>query len=235
MRHHSTDNRAAKNAVAGGVLLHSSDTPAPSEISLPSSETLQAELEKENYRNRFFNTFRSTVFGLITVAAMAVLVAVLFLPVLHIYGQSMNGTLDNGDIVVSVKSSEMETGEIIAFYYNNNTVTDSAAVWTWDSTAGSFYNAASGKYLTLPSNKNSAGNFFSTSPVALTFYLISGNEATVYHVFRNHLRKDRFRDSRRDSHRQLQVHRFSFRRTERRQLDLDDRRHQDSGSGCGHH
>lgn len=60
------------------------------------------------------------------------------------------------------------------------TVTDPAAVWTWDSTAGSFYNAASGKYLALPSNKNSAGNFFSTSPVALTFYSISGNEATVY-------------------------------------------------------
>lgn len=92
----------------------------PAVMNLPSSELLQAELEKEKYRNRFFRTFRSTVFGLITVAAMAILVAVLFLPVLHIYGQSMNGTLDNGDIALSVKSSEMETGEIIAFYYNNN-------------------------------------------------------------------------------------------------------------------
>ena len=46
--------------------------------------------------------------------------AVLFLPVLRIYGKSMNGTLDNGDIVVSVKSSNMKTGDVIAFYYNNN-------------------------------------------------------------------------------------------------------------------
>lgn len=92
----------------------------PADMNLPTSELLQAELEKEIYRRRFFKTFRSTVFGLITVAALAILVAVLFMPVLHIYGQSMNGTLDNGDIVVSVKSSEMETGEIIAFYYNNN-------------------------------------------------------------------------------------------------------------------
>lgn len=107
MRDNSTDNLTAENAGA-------------SEQTLPSSEMLQAELDKENYRNRFFNTFRSTVFGLITVAAMAILVAVLFLPVLHIYGQSMNGTLDNGDIVLSVKSSEMDTGEIVAFYYNNN-------------------------------------------------------------------------------------------------------------------
>lgn len=92
----------------------------PADMNLPTSELLQTELEKEIYRRRFFKTFRSTVFGLITVAALAILVAVLFMPVLHIYGQSMNGTLDNGDIVVSVKSSEMETGEIIAFYYNNN-------------------------------------------------------------------------------------------------------------------
>ena len=89
-------------------------------MDFPSSALLERELKKENYRKRFYGTMRSTVFGLITVAAVAVLVAVLFLPVLHIYGQSMNGTLDNGDIVLSVKSSRMETGEIIAFYYNNN-------------------------------------------------------------------------------------------------------------------
>lgn len=89
-------------------------------VELPSSALLEKELKNENYRRRFFINLRSTVFGLITVAAMAVLVAILFLPVLHIYGQSMNGTLDNGDIVLSIKGSSMDTGEIIAFYYNNN-------------------------------------------------------------------------------------------------------------------
>ena len=62
----------------------------------------------------------STFLTLVVVAAVAVLVAVLFLPVLRIYGKSMRGTLDNGDIVVSVKSSNMKTGDVIAFYYNNN-------------------------------------------------------------------------------------------------------------------
>ena len=95
--------------------------PAPiSPDQLPSSELLERELKQERYRRRFLRTMRNTVFGLITVAAVAVLVAVLFLPVLHIYGQSMNGTLDNGDIVLSVKGSRMDTGEIVAFYYNNN-------------------------------------------------------------------------------------------------------------------
>ncbi|MGZ7144700.1 signal peptidase I, partial [Streptococcus pyogenes] len=71
-------------------------------------------------KKTFWETIRSTVFMLIVVAAFAVLIAVLFLPILRIYGNSMKGTLDSGDVVVSVKSSDFETSDIVAFYYNNN-------------------------------------------------------------------------------------------------------------------
>ena len=57
---------------------------------------------------------------LVVVAAAAVLVAVLLLPVLQIYGTSMSGTLDAGDVVVSVKTNDLEAGDVVAFYYNNN-------------------------------------------------------------------------------------------------------------------
>jgi signal peptidase I len=53
------------------------------------------------------------------VAAVAVLVATLLLPVLRIYGTSMSPTLTNGEIVLSLKGSDFETGDVIAFYYNN--------------------------------------------------------------------------------------------------------------------
>lgn len=86
----------------------------------PSLEQLEEELERVDYRIRFARTFRSTLFTLITVSAVAVLIAVIFLPVLKIYGKSMKGTLDGGDIVFSLKQSEPHTGDIIAFYYNNN-------------------------------------------------------------------------------------------------------------------
>lgn len=56
---------------------------------------------------------------LIVVAALAVLVATLWMPVLRIYGTSMTPTLENGQIVVTVKSSQFKTGEIVAFYYGN--------------------------------------------------------------------------------------------------------------------
>ncbi|MBR2534309.1 MAG: signal peptidase I [Erysipelotrichaceae bacterium] len=86
---------------------------------LPSSEELGRALANERYRINFNKALRSTVYALITVSAVAVLVAVLLLPVLRIYGTSMTPTLDEGNYVVAVKGSDFQTGDIIAFYYNN--------------------------------------------------------------------------------------------------------------------
>lgn len=83
-------------------------------------EQLEAELKSEKYKRSFAFSLRNTVFTLITVAAVAVLIAVLLMPVLQIYGSSMNPTLSEGEIVLSLKGSEFETGDIMAFYYNNN-------------------------------------------------------------------------------------------------------------------
>lgn len=86
---------------------------------LPNSKTIAEELARENYKQRFGKSILSTVNILIVVAAIAILVAVLLLPILRIYGHSMNNTLEDGDIVVSIKGSSFETGDVIAFYYNN--------------------------------------------------------------------------------------------------------------------
>ena len=87
---------------------------------LPQTGELTQAVKRERYLHRFRMTVRSTFLSLVVVAAVAVLVAVLLLPILKIYGKSMNGTLDSGDIVISVKSTGFETGDVIAFYYNNN-------------------------------------------------------------------------------------------------------------------
>lgn len=85
----------------------------------PSVAELEGEIRRERYKNRYNAVLRSTVFTLITVAAVAVLIATLWLPVLRIYGSSMTPTLYNEDIVFSVKSSDLKTNDIVAFYYNN--------------------------------------------------------------------------------------------------------------------
>lgn len=92
---------------------------APNLEDRPSLEQLEAELVHEKYRGRYNKVFRSTVYALVVVAAVAVLVATLWMPVLRIYGVSMTPALEDGDIVLSVKDRTPETGDIIAFYYNN--------------------------------------------------------------------------------------------------------------------
>ena len=90
-----------------------------SKRTLPSSEAVEKELKRERYKQLYKKTLKSTVFALVTAAAAAILVATLWLPVLQIFGASMTPTLNEGEIVVSVKAKEMEPGDIIAFYYGN--------------------------------------------------------------------------------------------------------------------
>lgn len=85
----------------------------------PDLEQLRAELRRERYYRRYGQALLGTVYTLVVVAAAAVLIAVLFLPVLQIYGSSMNPTLQEGDIVISVKGSEFEPGDLVSFYLGN--------------------------------------------------------------------------------------------------------------------
>ena len=86
---------------------------------IPETEQLEREVKRQRYRHRYQNVLKSTVYTLITVAAIAILVATLWLPVLQIYGSSMTPTLSDGQIVFTVKTSDFEKGDVIAFYYNN--------------------------------------------------------------------------------------------------------------------
>lgn len=89
-------------------------------IALPETPEIREAYEKVSYLDRLRKSIISTTNILIVVAALAILVAMLFLPVLRIYGESMNATLKSGELVVSVKGSKFKTGDIVAFYYNNN-------------------------------------------------------------------------------------------------------------------
>ena len=88
-------------------------------LNLPSLQQLEEELSRSRYRARYRSVLRSTIYTLITVSAVAVLLATLLLPVLQIYCNSLSPTLKDRDIVVSVKQQTFETGDIVAFYYNN--------------------------------------------------------------------------------------------------------------------
>lgn len=86
---------------------------------VPEVGQLKQELRRERYKFRYGTTLRSTISSLVVVAALAILVATLWMPVLQIYGSSMTPTLQEGQIVISVKSSEFRQGDLVAFYIGN--------------------------------------------------------------------------------------------------------------------
>ena len=112
-------------------------------LDLPDLSLLEAELEREQYKNSFGQVLKSTVFSLLVVAAVSVLIAVLSLPVLQISGTSMTESLQDEDIVVALNSKKYKTGDIIAFYYNNNIlvkrVIAAAGDWVNIDTDGNVY------------------------------------------------------------------------------------------------
>ena len=89
------------------------------EIGNVSVEQLEKELRRERHRRTYRSTLWSTISALLIVAAIAVLVSMLWIPVLQIVGESMTPALYEGEIIVAPKGTKFGKGDVIAFYYNN--------------------------------------------------------------------------------------------------------------------
>ena len=125
----STDDVAAEAVVS---VQQKEETPASEETAAfvnaektveigqsPEVSLLKQELNREKYKSRYASVLRSTIGILVVVAAVAILVATLWMPVLQIYGTSMSPTLDEGQVVVSIKGTDIEQGDMVAFYLGN--------------------------------------------------------------------------------------------------------------------
>lgn len=80
---------------------------------------LRQELRRVKYNNKFAATLFNTVGTLVVVAAAAILVANLWLPILQVTGTSMSPTLQEGQVLMASKGHDFKTGDVIAFYFNN--------------------------------------------------------------------------------------------------------------------
>ncbi len=88
-------------------------------IEIPELEAIEAELQRVKHTARYRTALKGMLYTLVVVAAVAILVATLWMPFLRIYGTSMAPTLQDGEIICCLKTAELETGDIVAFYYNN--------------------------------------------------------------------------------------------------------------------
>ena len=112
-------------------------------VMLPSMDQISQERVRIKHNAAYRKALAGTIDVLLIVAAIAVLISTLFLPVLQITGDSMEPALHNGDIIVLLKSNHFNTGEVCSFTWNNRTlvkrVIGSAGDWIEIDTDGTVY------------------------------------------------------------------------------------------------
>lgn len=88
-------------------------------VDIPSLEEVSQERQRLQHQKKYRRVLSSTIYALIVVAAIAVLLATLFLPVLQVSGSSMEPTLKDEDILVLAKTGNYEQGDLVSFYWQN--------------------------------------------------------------------------------------------------------------------
>ena len=84
-----------------------------------SIKQIELQLKSEKYKEKYLKLLKSTVYGLIIVAAVASILATLIMPVLEVNTSSMKPTFNENDIVLALKTKNIKTGDVIAFYHGN--------------------------------------------------------------------------------------------------------------------
>ena len=90
---------------------------AKKKVPVPSLNEIQSERKRIRRKDYYKQALRGTVSVLVVVAAVAVLIVTLFLPILQISGDSMSPTLEHDEIVVLLKTKKFARGDLIGFYY----------------------------------------------------------------------------------------------------------------------
>lgn len=93
------------------------DKKSEKKVFVPSLKDIQTERKRIRRGNLYWQALRGTVAVLVVVAAIAVLITTLFLPILQISGDSMSPTLEHDEIVVLLKTKNYDRGDLIGFYY----------------------------------------------------------------------------------------------------------------------
>ena len=86
---------------------------------IPTADQIKSEILREKYNRKYKQVMKSTLYALVVVAAIAVLIATLALPVLQISGSSMEPTLNDEEIVVLIKTTNLKRGELCCFSFQN--------------------------------------------------------------------------------------------------------------------
>lgn len=88
-------------------------------VNIPSMDEIAKERDRLAYKNRYRRALFSTIYSLTVVAAIAILLATLFFPVLQVSGDSMEPTLQDKNIIFLFKTNHFKTGDLCSFNWQN--------------------------------------------------------------------------------------------------------------------
>ena len=86
---------------------------------IPTEQEIKTEIKRLEYREKYFRTLKSTFLTIVSVIAAFFLISTLVLPVFRTYGDAMQPTLKEGQLVVTLRTTKVKSGDLICFYYNN--------------------------------------------------------------------------------------------------------------------
>ena len=85
----------------------------------PSIEQVRGEKDKLDKKRKFRRMLINTFAVLIVVAAVAVLISTLFMPVIQVSGDSMEPTMKDGDILLLIRSKDPDCGDVCCISWQN--------------------------------------------------------------------------------------------------------------------
>ncbi|MBR0226846.1 MAG: signal peptidase I [Clostridia bacterium] len=88
----------------------------------PDLDDIQNEMRRSKNQSKYHQALKSTAGTIVVVAAIAVLVASIFLPVLRVTGTSMQPNFAPGNVLVALKTKDYVPGDVCSFYYNNKLI-----------------------------------------------------------------------------------------------------------------
>lgn len=98
------------------------ESPVTRHVKVPTPDEVKLERKRIKHRAAYRKALRGTVYALLMVAALAVLISSLILPVMQISGESMTPTLSDGEIIVLLKIKNLKPGDLCSFTWNNRTL-----------------------------------------------------------------------------------------------------------------
>lgn len=89
---------------------------------MPTMKQVEAERKRLQFRAACAMGLKKGLYRLVQLGAAALLLSYLFFPLTRVSGTEMEPMLRQGDVVLLMKTNRLETGELFAFEWNNQTM-----------------------------------------------------------------------------------------------------------------